>query len=170
MDEEDLKYIICNHKWRLRWSDVWNRYILMLFPGFLLFLSVALPIGTGFAKSAIIFALFILPFGVYFFYEYNKSILAQRRFYVIDSKACQMPLIEKCIQELGWKILSSNEQYLQAKTKTLWSSWGEIITIVFLENQILFNSHPNMPTYIDRVYENFQALFDLLMAKEKQLQ
>jgi hypothetical protein len=170
MKLEDLDYIIVNQKWRFTWRDIWDRYYIMLFPAFLLFISVGMPIGIGLVRPVIIFSLFLLLFSLYFFYDINKRIKAERTFYFIASSACQKEAIETCVNELGWNVTHSNEQYLQARTKLSWTSWGEVITIIFLANQILFNSRPDsQPFSGNRDDVNFRKLFELVTAKEQGL-
>jgi hypothetical protein len=140
MKEEDLEYIIAHQKWPFTWRDIWDRYYILLFPVFLLFISIGMPIGIGFVRPVIIFSLLIFPFSFYFFYDINKRIKAGRKFYSIASSTCQKSIVETSVQELGWMTVISNEQYLQARTKLSLTSWGEVITIIFLENQLLFNS------------------------------
>lgn len=142
----------------------------MLFPAFLLFLSIGMPFGIGFVKPVIVFSLFLLPFSLYFFYDINRRIKAERTFYSISSTACQKETIDECIKELGWTVIQADNQVLKARTKVSWTSWGEIITIIFLENELLFNSRPDSQPFTgNRDDVNFRKLFELVTAKEQGL-
>jgi hypothetical protein len=170
MKQDDLEYIIANHKWRLTWRDILGRYYIMLFPAFLLFISVEMPFGIGFVRPVIIFSLFILPFSLYFFYDINKRITAERTFFFIASSACQKETVESFVNELGWTTTLSTKEYLQARAKLSWTSWGEVITIIYLDNQILFNSRPDsQPFTSDRDDVNFRKLFELVTEREQGL-
>jgi hypothetical protein len=170
MKKDDLEYIVANHKWRFTARDIWDRYYIMLFPAFLFFISIGMPFGIGFVKPVIIFSLFLLPFSLYFFNDIMKRIKVERTFYYIESAVCQKAIIEDCVMELGWKTIDSSEQYIQACTKSSWTSWGEIITIIFLENRILFNSRPDIQPFTgNRDNVNFLELVEIITAKERGL-
>lgn len=168
MKQEDLEYIIANHKWPVDWWDIRDRYYVLLFPAFLFFLSIGMPIGIGLVQPVMIFSLFLLSVSSYFFYHIYKRIKMERTFYFMASPVCQKATIETYIWELDWEIIKSNNQYLQARTKLSRTSWGEVITIIFLGNQILFNSRPDSQPFTGiRDNVNFMKLFDLITANEQ---
>jgi hypothetical protein len=170
LTQKDIDYIDSNFKWPLQYDDIWNRYMVMLFPAFLLFLGLIIPIEIGLTKFSATWAILLLGFAVYFIIYHSKRIEAERKFYSIAVTSFQLTNIEEYLKQLKWTILEKNSSYISARTPTSLTSWGENITILFRENELLFNSRPDaQPNTYNRDCVNFEALYNLLNNDAKQL-
>jgi len=104
-----------------------------------------------------------LSFAVYFVVYHFKRIEADRKFYSIPVSSFQLTNIEEYLKELKWTIIEKNSSYISARTSTSLTSWGESITILFRENELLFNSRPDaQPNTYNRDFVNFKALYNLI--------
>jgi hypothetical protein len=166
LTEKDINFILSNSKWRFKYSDIWNRYDVLLFPAFLLFIALSMPIGIGLTNFTICWAIIFLGFVVYFATYHYKRIQAEKKFYSIPVTSDQISNLEIYLRELNWLIVDKNSTYILARTKTSLTSWGEIITIIFKGNEVLFNSRPDVQSNTDsRDSVNFWAFYNLINTK-----
>ena len=163
LSDYDLEYIVSNSKWPIRYSDYWNRYIVLLFPFFLFVLSLVMPVGLGLTVFNIVWLITLFSSAVYLFIYHFKRIKTERKFYSIPVTVEQFNNLENFIKELGWECLEKNEQAIIATTKTSCSSWGDRITIILKEKEKLFNSRPEVaPNSDNRSGANFWTFYNLL--------
>jgi hypothetical protein len=163
LTQKDIDYIDSNFKWPLQYADIWNRYVVMLFPACILFLGLIIPIEIGLTKFSATWAILLLSFAVYFVVYHFKRIEADRKFYSIPVSSFQLTNIEEYLKELKWTIIEKNSSYISARTSTSLTAWGESITILFRENELLFNSRPDaQPNTYNRDFVNFKALYNLI--------
>jgi hypothetical protein len=144
MKDEDLEFIKEKHKWPFVWTDIFDRYFILIAPVFFIFLSgvisyFSIKQHTGFSFLLITIPIFL--FGCLTFYLVLKRLESERQFKIIPFER-QDPEFENYFTSLGWRLSSKTGKVITGVTKISWLSWGEIITIVPGDKELLFNSRP----------------------------
>jgi len=105
----------------------------------------------------------LLSAALYLFNYYLKQINGERKFYSIPATPDQMNNISNYLLQLGWSVSEVNQNVIVARTNIALSSWGDTITIIKTENELLFNSRPIKDGNSEhRFSKNFWALYELL--------
>ena len=148
LSENDIEYIVQNHKWKLTLGFVWARYFLMIAPlGFIVSAFTLIVVGLTEKNKyttiewLLLSLAFLLPgslFGIF----YIKRVEAERKFISLKRGGIPKGDILHLIRNLRWTIFEKNPKYIIAYTYGSAFSWGEEITILFNEDEILFNSKP----------------------------
>ncbi len=169
MKDEDLEFIKENHKWRFLWTDIFDRYFILIAPLFFIFLSLMISYFSIKPNTDFSFLLVAIPiflFGFLTFYLILKRLESERQFKIIPFES-EGSEFEDCFINLGWTISTQTDKVIIGETKTSWFSWGESITIVFANKQLLFNSRPRgrQPFTLNRDKVNYKKLCDAIMKK-----
>ncbi len=85
---------------------------------------------TGFWATGILSAVYFL-----------RRLTAERKFYPVTEKASGEQVLA-AIKELGWKVVSKGSTFFVAQVEISWTSWGDAVTIVIINDEILFNARP----------------------------
>jgi hypothetical protein len=163
----DIAFIKEKHKWRIVWTDIFDRYFILTAPLWLVFLSFMISYFSINQDSDYSFLLVTIPiffFGCLTFYLVLNRIESERKFKPIKLQNDQAFDIEKCINQLGWRLSSKNDKVVTLFTKISFFSWGETITIILDDNQLLFNSRPqgSQPFTFNRDKVNYKKLCNTL--------
>lgn len=170
MNNEDLDFIKKNFKWRFVWTDVFNSYLVLIGPLFIVFLSLMI---TYFSMTPYLdngFLLITIPiflFGGWFFYLILNRIKTEKKF-------LKMPFpyefikLNACFNQLNWTVLSQDENVVVAETKRSIFSCGQQITLIVTDKQMLFNSQPqnNQAFTFNMEKVHYRNLYNALMAKD----
>jgi hypothetical protein len=165
MTEEDIHFIIEKDKWPFKLMDMWDRYLVLLFPIALLFISTSMLIGTYATDSrlfGIIFFILVSAAALYIAYVDFNRIQSDRTFYTINCNSSGRNFIKEIFKQLNWPLIEENSGYIVAHTKATWSSWGEVITIIFNGELILFNSRPKWNINGNSNAVNFWKFYNIL--------
>ncbi|HEY5408171.1 MAG TPA: hypothetical protein VIJ92_13835 [Ginsengibacter sp.] len=144
MKEEDLDFIKEKHKWPFVWTDIFGRYFILIAPLFFIFLSFMISYFSIKRDTDFSFLLVAIPiflFGCFAFFLILKRLESERQFKTILFER-QHPEFENYFTDLGWKLSSKTDKVIIGETKISWFSWGETITIVLGNKELLFNSRP----------------------------
>lgn len=174
MTEDIIDYIIINHRWPFSWSDLWDRYFIMAAPLFFILVPIIV-VANGmihpyefYAKDifrAIPLFITMLIFGLILAYYSIKRIEKEKLFYSIPFHDKKEKLLYY-FENLGWAVTEKSENFITANTSLSLTSWGEIITIVFSDNEILFNSRPhgnaNQPFTFNRDKVNLKKFLSII--------
>lgn len=90
--------------------------------------------------------LFVIPAILFFVIQWNRLKFKTYKTKVTDNEF--ETALKKTANELGWSIEQSKNGFVRAHRTWSWSSsWGELITIIYEEDQLLINSicDPNAP-------------------------
>ena len=172
MNKVDLQYIKENYKWRFVWTDIFNRYFILITPIFFIFLSLMISyfsIKNNTDNSYLLVTVPIFLFGTALFYFTVNRIESERKFKTIPIQPnCNLDL-KNYFNQLGWTINLSNEKLITGSTKISLFSWGETITIIINEDFLLINSRPmgRQPFTLNRDKVNYQKLYNLLTNPQK---
>jgi hypothetical protein len=67
------------------------------------------------------------------------------------------------LMRLGWSVFEVDQNVTVARTKTSLTSWGDIITIIKTDNELLFNSRPiKNGNSENRFSKNFWTFYELI--------
>jgi hypothetical protein len=173
MTQSQIDFILENHKWPFTWLDIWDRYFILLAPLFITVAPIGLFLSIMFRPSSpndVNIALYLIPFllvgvviGISLGIFTLKRIQDERLFVGVALNASEQLLIRDKLAALRWPIIEQTDKYIVARTKISWTSWGEVITIVFDREQVFFNSRPDaQPLTFSRNkvnLEKFQSQF-----------
>jgi hypothetical protein len=169
LKKKDIEYIISFHKWPFKISDLWNRYFILLAPLFFIYLSILITLNTGLktdgtiSKSYLIFFVVMLfLIGLFIGWYTLVRLKKESLFHLITVTSEQRQNLTDHIKKIGWTISEIDSNYIIANTKISLSSWGEEITIILRNNEILFNSRPTglQPFTFNRDKINFMKFSD----------
>jgi hypothetical protein len=175
LTELDIQFIIKHHKWRFRPVDIWDRYFILLAPLFFIFAGVLMAVNSGLKGDSSISQAAIISFVVILFligilltgFTYNR-IVSETLFYSLTLKSLKENTIKSCLAELGWVVIDENRNVIIATTKITLTSWGEIITIITNDSELLFNSRPDgQPFTINKEKINFSKFYERISQKEE---
>ena len=170
MNQTDIAHILENKRHPLTFFNCW-RYLVMLFPGFIVTLGLSICLSEGLKKPFIFIWPVIIIIGIYLVKTTFKHIESDRKFYSIYTRVTDVNVIVECIKTLGCRIVVENQAIVIAETKMSLTSWGEIITVVIKEGELLFNSRPSeSPASSSRDINNFWRFYRQIELKENQLQ
>jgi hypothetical protein len=108
----------------------------------------------------------MLIFGLFLGYYSIKRIEKEKLFYSIPFHDNQKEKLLHYLENLGWAVKETGEHFITANTSLSLTSWGEIITIVFSDHEILFNSRPdgnaNQPFSFNRDKVNLKKFLSII--------
>ena len=145
MTKEEFENIKNNKRWTITFVDFYSRYFFIIFPLAIVFIGSVMTL-SGFKNNVTdlkIAAIIILTVGLFL------TIFVVRRLYqnqVFDS--FQINKLTKDKVDFALKATSLDNVkfhelgYYTATTKVSWFSWGEQITIIIDDNELLINSRP----------------------------
>lgn len=167
MKEEDLEFIKENHKWRFVWTDIFDRYFILIAPLFFIFLSFMISYFSISRYTDLSFLLITTPlflFGCFTFYIIIKRIERESQFKPIPFQRQNLEF-DTYFTKLDWRLSLKTDKVIIGVTKISWLSWGETITIVLDNNQLLFNSRPQgrQSFTLNKDKVNYKKFCDALM-------
>jgi hypothetical protein len=145
MTKEEFENIKKNKRWTLTFADFYSRYFFIIFPLGIVFIGSVMTF-SGFKNNVTdlkIAAIIILTVGLFL------TIFVVKRLYqnqVFDS--FQINELTKDKVDFALKVTRLDNVkfhklgYYTATTKVSWFSWGEQITIIIHDNELLINSRP----------------------------
>ena len=144
MNDEDIEFIRQKYKWRFLWTDIFDKYFILIVPFFFIFLALMISYFALIRITDFTFLLVTIPiflFGCLTFYFMFKRIENERKFRIIPFEK-QILDFEKNFSNLGWELYSKTEKVIVGVTKISFFSWGETVTIILDNKELLFNSRP----------------------------
>lgn len=145
MTKEELEHIKKNKRWAVTFSDFYSRYFFVLFPLAIVFIGSAMTI-SGFKNNVTdlkIAAIIILTFGLFFTAFVFKRLYQNQMFDCFPVEELTKEKVELALKGVGLNDVKYHRLgYFTATTNVSWFSWGEQITIVIDNNQLLINSRP----------------------------
>jgi len=171
MDKKQIDFIKTNKRFQKDW-DYYSNYFIFIFPlgimfiGFSMIYSVIkfgnsdlLVFGLGFVIISIGFGIFTL-----------QRLIDVLRFECVDMGFNKME-IDKLAQKIQGRfkiksiVIDDKSQFIRIYTKWSAFSWGEEITLIFDNNQILINSRPTsirQPVTIYKDRQNIKIIKELI--------
>ena len=145
MTKEELENIKKNKRWTVTFADFYSRYFFILFPLAIVFIGSVMSI-SGFKNNVTDLktaAIIILTIGFFLTVFVVKRLYQNQTF---ESFKVQELTTDKIDFALKYAKLNNVKYhrlgYYTAMTKTSWFSWGEEITIIMVDNELLINSRP----------------------------
>lgn len=159
MKDEDIEFIEENRKWRFVWTDIFEWYFILIGPLCFIFFSFIISYFSLKRETDFSFLLTTIPiflFGCVTFYLIFKRIESEREFKIISFEGQDLKF-ENYFTNIGWRLSSKTDKIIIGRTKISWFSWGETITIILYDKELLFNSRPNgQPFTINRDKINYR--------------
>jgi len=156
-------------KWPFSWRDFFLRYYIMFAPIALMFMSF-LPFIYATKYDTVWLSkdhpMLLIPLGICTsgfllgIFTYRR-IESERSFRVVPIQpGFEFDDYIYILEELEWRIVKIEADYIKAKTKSSLFSWGETVTLIFQDREILMNSRPmgSQPFTLNRDLVNYRKL------------
>ncbi len=174
LTNQELNKIKRSKRWSVTFEDIYSRYFFLIFP--LSFLCIGtLMIFSGFQNEVIDLkatAIVIFTFGLFSTAFVIKRLYQNQLFESFHVNNVSNKKIITRLKTLGFQDVQSHQfGYITAKTKVSWLSWGEQITIVLIDNELLINSRPTgnsftlQPITIFKDRKNIRTIINELTLK-----
>jgi hypothetical protein len=145
MTIEDLENIKKNKRWTVTFADFYSRYFFILFPLAIVFIGVVMTI-SGLKKNVTdlkIAALIILSVGLFLTAFIVRRLYQNQVFDCFQFKDLTKEKVAFALKNAGLNNVNFHKLgYYTATTNASWFSWGEQITIIIDDNELLINSRP----------------------------
>ena len=145
MTKEELENIKRNKRWTVTFADFYGRYFFILFPLAIAFIGSVMTI-SGFENNVTdlkIAAITILTIGLFLTAFVAKRLYENQIFDCIQIKELNKDKVDIALKAARLNnVKFNNLGYYTATTNVSWFSWGEQITIVLDNNELLINSRP----------------------------
>jgi hypothetical protein len=145
MTLKELENIKKNKQWTVTFADFYSRYFFILFPLAIVFIGAVMTI-SGFQKNVTdlkIAAIIILSIGLFLTVFFVRRLYQNQVFDRFQVKYLTKEKVDFALKSAGLNNVKFHTLgYYTASTNASWFSWGEQITIVIDENELLINSRP----------------------------
>ena len=114
MNDEDLEFIKQKYKWLFLWTDIFDRYFILIAPLFFIFLAFIIIYFSLIRTTNFSFLLVTIPiflFGYLTFCFMFKRIESKRKFRIIPFEKQNIGL-ENNFNSLGWRLFSKTEKVI----------------------------------------------------------
>ncbi|MBF8965610.1 hypothetical protein I0P70_20330 [Pontibacter sp. FD36] len=146
MKKKDLERIKIKKRWPIRFSDFYKHYFFIIFPLGMFYVSFA-ALYSGIRNDVPDLKLastgfIIISLGLLYFIV--RRLIQNHTFkkYIIDGVTIED--IKDALKKTGFNNPKYYKRgYLQCTTNISAFSWGEVITIIPVQNYVLINSRPN---------------------------
>lgn len=145
MTKEEIENIKKNKRWTIKFTDIYSRYFFIIFPLAIVFIGSVMTI-SGFKNNVTdlrIAAIIILTVGLVLTGFVAKRLYQNQvfeSFQIIDLTNEKVDSVLKATRLDNVKFHKLG--YFTATTNVSWFSWGEQITIIINDNELLINSRP----------------------------
>jgi uncharacterized membrane protein (DUF485 family) len=145
MTKEEIENIKKNKRWTITFADIYSRYFFIIFPLAIVFIGSIMTI-SGFKNNVTdlrIAAIIILTIGLFLTGFVVRRLYQNQvfeRFQIIDLTNEKVDYVLKATGMDNVKFHKLG--YFTATTNVSWFSWGEQITIIVNDNELLINSRP----------------------------
>jgi hypothetical protein len=169
MTKAHMKYIVEHRKWPFSWPDFFLRYYIMFAPIALMCLSF-LPfiyatkddkVWLSNDDPMLLVPLSICAGGFFLGMFTYRRIESERTFRLVPiPPEFEFDDYIYILELLEWRIVKIEDNYIKAKTKHSLFSWGETVTLIFTDREILMNSRPmgSQPFTFNRDLVNYRKL------------
>jgi hypothetical protein len=170
MTKEEIENIKLKRKWPLKLSDFYNHYFFIIFPLAISYIGY-IETKTGFknnTENLKFSGLVILTIGILLTLFIMKRLYQNSIFESYQIEKLDNSRVEEALKKTNLKDIKFYKSgYFIAKTKISAFSWGEEITIIVDEGQLLINSKPNsfQPITILKDRENIKKVVEYLTVR-----
>jgi len=145
MTKVELENIKKNRRWAVTFEDFYSRYFFIIFPLAIIFVGSAATI-SGFKNNVTdlkIAAITILTIGVLLTIFVIRRLYQNQIFESYYIKDLTKEKVDLALKESGLNNLKFYKTgYYSATTNVSRFSWGEQVTIIIKDNELLVNSRP----------------------------
>jgi hypothetical protein len=168
MTKIELEKIKKSKRWTVTFEDLYSRYFFIFFPLAITIIGSVMTI-SGFKNNMTdlkIAAIIILTLGLLFTFFVIKRLYQNQRFYCFEVEELTKDKVDLALQRTKLNNLKYHRLgFYKATTNVSWFSWGEEITIIIADNEILINSRPSgsffsfQPITIFKDRQNIKSVF-----------
>jgi len=171
MTKQELEKIKVSKRWSVTFEDIYSRYVFIFIPLAIVFIGF---IGSlaGFRNNSSDLktaAFIILTVGIILTVFIAKRLYQNQVFEIYQVPGLTKDKIGNALKKTNLNNVKYHKLgYFVATTNTSWFSWGEQITIIPDNNQILINSKPTgsafsfQPITIIKDRKNIKTIIDEL--------
>ena len=145
MTKVELENIKKNKRWTVTFEDFYSRYFFLLFPLGIIFIGSAAT-SSGFKNNVTdlkIVAIIILTIGLLLTIFVIRRLYQNQIFESFQIKDLTKEKVDHALKETGLNNVKFYKLgYYTATTNVSWFSWGEQVTIIIKDNELLVNSRP----------------------------
>ncbi len=145
MTKVELENIKKNKRWTVTFEDFYSRYFFIIFPLAIIFIGSAATI-SGFKNNVTdlkIAAIIILTIGVLLTIFVIRRLYQNQIFESFYIKDLTKEKVDFALKKSGLNNVKLYKRgYYSATTNVSWFSWGEQVTIIIKDNELLVNSRP----------------------------
>jgi len=145
MTKEEMENIKKNKQWTITFADIYSRYFFIIFPLSIVFIGSIMTI-SGFKNNVTdlkISAMIFLTVGLFLTAFVVRRLYQNQVFDSFQIKDLTKEKVDLALKASGLDNVKFHKLgYYTATTNVSCFSWGEQITIIINDNELLINSRP----------------------------